>query len=253
METTKLLKITMSCLLFLSVIVTEAAEIRIAIASNFTDAIKSLSRDFEKKTGHKTKLIFGSTGRHYAQIKNGAPFDVFFAADSKRPELLEQEGLIITGSRFTYAIGKLVLWSPKADLIDSNTKVLEQQNFNHIAVANHKLAPYGKAAHDVLTGLNLWEKIKSKAVRGENIAQTFQFVKSGNAELGFVALSQIKHLGKDQQGSKWEIPENLYQPIKQQAVLLNNNPTAKSFMDYMKTDDARNIILNSGYGIENDQ
>lgn len=226
-----------------------ADEIRVAVASNFTGAIKALSKTFEEKTEHKVILIFGATGRHYAQIINGAPFDAFFAADSKRPELLEKEGLIIPNSRFTYALGKLVLWSPKDKYVDTKGKVLEQADFYHIAIANPKLAPYGKAAQEVLKGRQQWKPLKPKMVRGENIAQTFQFVKSGNVELGFVALSQIKNLIKNEQGSLWSIPESLYTPITQQAVLLNNKLAAKSFLDFVKAEEGQGIISAFGYGI----
>lgn len=171
------------------------------------------------------------------------------AADSKRPELLEKEGLIVPNSRFTYALGKLVLWSPKENFIDEQSKVLEQADFYHIALANPKLAPYGKAAEEVLKKRQLWNALKPKMVRGENIAQTFQFVKSGNAELGFVALSQIKHLDNDEKGSLKIISESLYNPIKQQAVLLKNKPAAKEFIDFVKTKEAQDIIKSLGYGI----
>jgi len=236
-----------------SVQIIQADEMRIAVASNFTSAIKALVQKFEAQSTHKTKLIFGSTGRHYAQIKNGAPFDIFFAADSKRPELLEKEGLSIADSRFTYALGKLILWSPKAGFVDEQAQVLEQGNFYHIAVANPKLAPYGKAAQEVLKTYKLWEALKPKMVRGENIAQTFQFVKSANAQLGFVALSQIKHLPKNEQGSWWDIPASLYSPIKQQAVLLNKSPSAKAFVDFIKSEEGKNTILSFGYKTDNPQ
>lgn len=238
-------------LLFLTVETSFATEIRVAVASNFTNTIKLLAKKFEQQTNHKVKLIFGASGRHYAQITNGAPFDVFLSADSKRPEQLEVDGLIIDGSRFTYAIGRLVLWSPDSKLVDTETKVLKQRKFRHIAIANHKLAPYGKAAYEVLTTLKLWNTLKTITVRGENIAQTFQFVKSGSAELGFVALSQIKHFNKNMQGSVWNIPNSMYQPIKQQAVLLINSPAANSFIQFMQSNTARTIIHNSGYGLPN--
>ena len=245
----KILKLILISGCLISVELSQAGEIRIAVASNFTNTIKTLSKHYEDKTGHKVILIFGATGKHYAQIKNGAPFDIFFAADSKRPKLLENEGLIFESQRFTYALGKLVLWSPKDNFTDSQAKVLEKGDFYHIALANPKLAPYGRAAYEVLKKNHLWELLKTKAVRGENIGQTFQFVKSGNAELGFVALAQIKHLNEDEKGSFWNIPESLYNPIKQQVVLLNNNPIAKDFMTFIKTDTAREIIKSFGYGL----
>lgn len=251
----KIITLIITCGLFLAIDVSMAGEIRVAVASNFTETIKALSRQFEDKTGHKVTLIFGATGRHYAQIKNGAPFDVFFAADSKRPKLLEDEGLAIADSRFTYALGKLVLWSPKENFIDSKAKVLDQANFYHLAIANPKLAPYGKAAQEFLQTHLLWDTLmtneqhKPKIVRGENIGQTFQFVKSGNAELGFVALSQVKHLIRDETGSLWVVPTSLYSPIKQQAVLLKKNSSANEFLSFVKSDEAQNIIKSFGYGV----
>ena len=245
----ELLALIVMLIALLSSQLTHADEIRVAVASNFTTAIKELSSKFEEQSEHKVKLIFGATGRHYAQIKNGAPFDLFFAADSWRPELLEKEGLVQKNCRYTYALGKLVLWSPKTGLIDQQATVLEQGNFYHIAVANPKLAPYGKAAQEVLEIRRLWKPLKAKMVRGENIGQTFQFVKSGNVALGFVALSQVKHLEDDEQGSTWNIPDSLYSPIKQQAVLLNKTPAAEEFFAFVKSDQAREIIKNFGYGL----
>jgi len=224
-----------------------AAEIRVAVASNFTRAMTNLAQQFEANTGHKVKLVFGSTGKHYAQIRNGAPFDVFFSADMKRPKLLEEEGLAVPGSRFSYALGKLVLWSPKAGYIDSEGKVLSEGNFYHLAIANPKLAPYGRAAKEVLQSRGLWSGMKGKIVRGENIGQAFQFVNSGNAELGFVAYSQIKQSGQPIIGSYWEVPQALYAPIVQQAVLLKDNETARSFLVYIKGKEALMIINDHGY------
>lgn len=224
-----------------------AAEIRVAVASNFARAMTSLARDFEENSGHKVKLVFGSTGKHYAQIRNGAPFDAFFAADIKRPRLLEEEGITVSGSRFTYATGKLILWSPMSDYVDSEGEVLKHGNFDHLAIANPKLAPYGRAAREVLQSRGLWNEMKYKAVRGENIGQAFQFVSSGNAKLGFVALSQVKNIDKPIAGSYWEVPQSLYTPIKQQAVLLTNNEAGRSFISYIKSKPALKIISNHGY------
>jgi len=226
-----------------------AAEIRVAVASNFARAMISLARDFEEKSGHKVKLVFGSTGKHYAQIRNGAPFDVFFAADIKRPKLLEEEGITVSGSRFTYATGKLILWSPMSGYVDSEGGVLSHGSFEHLAIANPKLAPYGRAAREVLQSRSLWNEMKQKAVRGENIGQAFQFVSSGNAELGFVAYSQVKNIDKPIQGSYWEVPQSLYTPIAQQAVLLTNNEAGRSFISYIKSKPALKIISNQGYEI----
>jgi len=240
--------ITIVCLLILNIGQAKSEQIRVAVASNFSDAIKSISQRFEEKTGHKVVLIFGSTGKHYAQIKNGAPFDVFFAADTKRPELLEQEGISRAGTRFTYAIGKLVLWSPKPGYVDTDGKLLGKGKFKHLAIANPKLAPYGKAAQQVLQARGLWSNFRGRMVRGENIGQTFQFVKSGNAELGFIASSQVIRPDSSIPGSIWKIPQSLYSPIKQQAVLLKNNTLAAEFLAFVKDPAALEIIQGFGYG-----
>jgi len=224
-----------------------ADEIRVAVASNFTNAIVAISAKFEATTGHDVTLIFGSTGKHYAQIKNGAPFDVFLAADVERPERLEKEGVSVFGSRFTYAIGQVVLWSPNPHFVDSNGSVLRQGKFRFLAIANPKLAPYGKAAMEVLQAHGLWGGITGRMVRGENIGQTFQFVKSGNAELGFVAYSQIKRPNTPVAGSFWKVPQILYTPIKQQGVLLNDNESTRAFLAYMQSNDALKIIRDYGY------
>ena len=216
--------------------------LRVAVASNFSEAIKELADRFEAETGHKVVLIFGSTGKTYAQIVNGAPFDIFLAADIRRPELLENEG--IARDRFTYAIGKLALWSPKAGYVDTNGEVLEEMNYRHLAIANPDLAPYGVAAQEVLQARGIWDKIGERLVRGENINQTFQFVISGNAELGFVAYSQVKQWIA---GSWWEVPQALYSPIEQQAVLLRESEAARSFLDFIRSDEARETIRRYGY------
>ena len=226
-----------------------AEEIRVVVASNFTDALREIAGRFEMKTQHKVSVISGSTGKHYAQITNGAPFDVFFAADVKRPELLEQQGLALPGSRFTYAVGKIVLWSPDQDYIDTSANVLKQGKFNHLSIANPKLAPYGRAAQQVLKKLGLWNKLQGRMVRGENIGQAFQFVKSGNARLGFVAFSQIKNPDNAIEGSFWQVPESLYDPIDQQAVLIKDNEAARAFLDFVRQDEALQIIRNFGYGV----
>jgi molybdate transport system substrate-binding protein len=226
---------------------TLADEIRVAVASNFTDTIKDIAGLFEKKTGHQVALAFGSTGKHYAQIKNGAPFEAFFAADIRRPRLLEEAGFAQPGSRFTYAVGKVVLWSPDPAGVDAEGKVLSTGNFRHLALANPKLAPYGKAAEQVMRAHGVWDELQGRMVRGENIGQTFQFVKSGNAELGFVAYSQIKRPGAAIKGSFWEPPHLLYSPIEQQAVLLRDNTVAHEFLDFLKGEQAREIIQGYGY------
>jgi molybdate transport system substrate-binding protein len=224
-----------------------AGEIRIAVASNFAGAIKAAADHFEADTGHKVTLAFGSTGKHYAQIWNGAPFDAFFAADARRPELLENEGLALAGSRFTYALGKLVLWSPATAYVDPQGRILEHGDFRHLAVANPELAPYGVAAREVLIRRGLWDKFEKRLVRGENIAQAFQFVASGNAELGFVACSQVQRPGHQLEGSFWDVPARLYTPIEQQAVLLKDTGAGRAFMSFMRSEKAIRIIRDHGY------
>jgi len=227
-----------------------ADEIHIAVASNFAGVMKTLVSEFEDNTEHRVILIAGSTGKHYAQIVNGAPFDLFFAADVKRPELLDTQGLIEPSSRFTYAIGRLVLWSPRDDYVDSSGVVVDEVDYHYLAIANPKLAPYGRAAKEVIESRGLWEALQGKLVRGENIAQTYQFVASGNASLGFVAFSQILKSGKVIKGSYWKVPEELYSPIEQQAVLLKNGDVARDFLAYIKSDEALEIIESFGYGVK---
>ena len=183
--------------------------------------------------------MFGSTGKLYAQIKNGAPFDVFFAADVKRPRLLEEDGLGLPGSRFTYAIGKLVLWSLKAAYVDDRGEVIEEGDFRHLALANPRLAPYGMAARQVLQRLDLWDRLAPRMVRGESAGQTYQFVASGSAELGFVARSQVTRPETPLPGSFWTVPEALHDPIDQQAVQLADRPAVKSFMELVRSAEGR--------------
>lgn len=240
-------KLLISVILMLATGQSIAEEIRVAAASNFANAVTILAERFEANSGHKVTLVFGSSGRHYAQIKNGAPFDVFFAADIKRPELLEKEGFALPGSRFTYAIGKLILWSPLAGYVDPDGNVLKQGTFHHLAIANPKLAPYGMAAREVLQARGVWNVLQAKMVRGENIGQAFQFVRSGNAELGLVAWSQVKRPGQPMTGSWWEIPQALYTPIEQQAVLLKENAAARAFMSFIKNENSRALIRSFGY------
>jgi len=224
-----------------------ADEIRVAVASNFTDAARSIARHFEKNSGHKVILSFGSTGRHYAQITNGAPFDIFLAADSHRPELLEKENAAVAGSRFTYAVGKLILWSANKGHVDADGKVLQRMKFRYLAIANPKLAPYGLAAREVLQKRGLWEAMTTHIVRGENVGQAFLYIKSGNAELGFIAYSQIKRSDLSNEGSIWVVPKTLYQPIEQQAVLLKDSKVARAFLSFLKSDFAVKIIQEYGY------
>lgn len=227
-----------------------AEQVQVAVASNFTAPMQKLAAEFEKDTGHKAQLAFGSTGKFYAQIKNGAPFEVLLAADDETPVRLEQEGMAAAGSRFTYAIGTLVLWSARSDYVDAQGEVLNKGQFNKLALANPKLAPYGKAAVETLNKLGLFAALEPRFVQGENIAQTFQFVSTGNAELGFVALSQVMKDGRIASGSAWVVPGNLHTPIRQDAVILSNgkdNAAAIALMKYLKENKARAIIKAYGY------
>ena len=224
-----------------------AEVIHIAVASNFREPAREIAARYEQISGQQLILSFGSTGKHYAQIRHGAPFDVFFAADAWRPRLLEEEGAAIADSRFTYARGRLVLWSPQKGFIDNQGQVLETGQFNRLAIANPKLAPYGRAAQEVLQAKGLWNAMQPRMVRGENIGQTYQFVKSGNAELGFVAFSQVISSNQTVTGSYWLIPQTLYQPIEQQVVLLRDNPAIQDFIDYVQGPEAQTIIRSYGY------
>ena len=227
-----------------------ADEVQVAVAANFTAPMQKIAADFEKETGHKVQLSFGATGKFYAQIKNGAPFEILLAADDTTPEKLVKEG--VGAGRFTYAIGKLVLWSSKPGFVDDKGEVLQKGEFKHISVANPKLAPYGQAAVETLTALKLLDSIQPKFVNGENISQTHQFVASGNAELGFVALSQVMKDGKITDGSAWVVPANLYQPIRQDAVLLGaakDKPAAQALMKYLTTDKVKTFIKTFGYDL----
>lgn len=229
-----------------------ADEVQVAVAANFTAPIQAIAKDFEKDTGHKLVASFGATGQFYAQINNGAPFEVFLAADDSTPAKLEQEKQTVAGSRFTYAIGTLALWSAKPGYVDAQGEVLKTNDYKHLSIANPKTAPYGLAATQVLAKLNLTEATKGKLVEGQNITQAFQFVSTGNAELGFVALSQIFKDGKVKNGSAWIVPSSLHDPIRQDAVILNkgkDNPAAKAFIDYLKGPKATAVIKSYGYQI----
>jgi molybdate transport system substrate-binding protein len=230
-----------------SAAIADTAEIRVAVASNFTDAARELQTAFEQGSDTDVVLSFGSTGKHYAQIVNGAPFHLFLAADAERPERLESEGHAAAGSRFTYAIGKLVLWSPNAEMVDANGDVLSSDAFRFLSMANPRLAPYGKAAEQVLRGRGLWASLQGRIVRGGNISQAFRFVSSGNADLGFIALSQVMRPGQDPGGSMWRPPQASYSPIEQQAVLLVDRPPARAFMKFLRSDRAHEIIRGFGY------
>lgn len=227
-----------------------AEDIHVAVASNFTSTMKDIAEAFEDSTGHHVKLSFGSSGKLYAQISHGAPFQLFFSADQSKPIALEKNGLAIKGSRFTYAEGSLALWSIKDSFVDLTEKTLREREYQKLALANPRLAPYGQAAVEVLDKLNLTSTTRKKWVQGENISQTYQFVSTGNAELGFVALSQILNHGELTKGSAWVIPHDLYQPIRQDAVLLKkgtDSQAAREFMSFFTGSQAKKIIESYGY------
>ncbi|MGN8259406.1 molybdate ABC transporter substrate-binding protein [Pseudomonas sp. SMSB3] len=229
-----------------------ADEVQVAVAANFTAPIQAIAQDFEKDTGHKLIAAYGATGQFYAQIKNGAPFEVFLAADDSTPAKLEQEHAIVPGSRFTYAIGTLALWSAKPGYVDDHGEVLKRNAYQHLAIANPKTAPYGLAATQVLDKLHLTEATRGKIVEGQNITQAYQFVSTGNAEVGFVALSQIYKDGKVASGSAWIVPSTLHEPIRQDAVILEkgkDNPAAKALVEYLKGPKAAALIKSYGYEI----
>ncbi|HTR00024.1 MAG TPA: molybdate ABC transporter substrate-binding protein [Candidatus Acidoferrum sp.] len=226
-----------------------ADEVKVAVASNFAPLLKQLAAGFEKTSGHTVVLSSGATGRLYTQIANGAPFDVFFAADNEKPEQLVNEKKAVAGTVFTYAIGKLVLWSPALNLSMNADATLKQATFNHLALANPKLAPYGAAAQQVLTKLQLWDALQNKLVLGENIAQALQFVDSGNAELGFIALAQWQELPADKRGKPWLIPPEMHAPITQDAVILHDSTAARAFMTFMQSSTATIAIQQAGYSL----
>jgi len=230
-----------------------ADEIKIAVSSNFYPAMKEIVlryelKNFQSSENHKIVLISGSSGKHYAQIINGAPFDIFFSADKVRPILLEKKGISESGSRFTYALGRLVLWSSLDGFVEKEER-LYNDDLRFLAIANPKIAPYGVAAREALISFNLWEDLQSKLVRGENIAQTFQFVNSGNAKLGFISYSQLMNPNYPVVGSFWEVPQSIYKPIEQQVVLLKKSSLAKDFLSFIESDESLNIISKYGYDL----
>ncbi len=244
------LKLLAGALLLMASSLSLADEVNVAVAANFTAPMNVIAADFEKETGHKARLAIGSSGRFYAQIRNGAPFQVFLSADDEVPAKLVEEGLAERASRFTYAIGSLALWSAKPGLVDAKGEILRTDKFSKLAIANPKTAPYGRAAIETLTKLGLLAAVTPKFVQGENIAQTFQFVQSGNADLGFVALSQVIRDGKVSDGSAWLVPAGMHEPIRQDAVLLSTargNAAAEALLKYLKTDKARKVIQSFGY------
>ncbi len=228
----------------------QADSVSVAVAANFAAPMQRIAAEFERDTGHKLLISSGATGSFYAQIKNGAPYEVLLAADADTPARLVKEGSAVAASQFTYAVGKLVLWSAQPGVVDGAGDVLKKGHFEHIALANARLAPYGAAAVQAMKALGVYDALKPKFVTGENIAQTYQFVSSGNAAMGFVALSQVLRDGKIE-GSAWLVPTQLYQPIRQDAVLLEKGrgkPAADAFMTYLRGAKAARVI--GGYGYE---
>lgn len=225
-----------------------AAKLRVAVASNFAITLKALAAEFEYQTDHQVVISSGSSGKQFAQIVYGAPYDIFFSADTERPQKLIDQGIGIADSLSTYALGKLVLWNPK---VNSGAEALRQlrKSDQRIAIANPRLAPYGSAAQQVLDLLGLTEKASARLITGENIAQTFQFVDSFNAPMGFVAASQFLTKQRLMQTGVWIVPSSYYSPIKQQAVLIKDSSVAREFLDFVLSDSGRQIIAESGYDL----
>lgn len=227
-----------------------AAETSVAVAANFTATAREIGAQFAAATGHAATFSFGSTGKLYTQIVNGAPFQVFLAADDEHPRRLEAEGPAVPGSRFTYAVGTLVLWSRDETLVDGEGEVLKTDNFRKLAITNVKTAPYGRAAVEVMRNLGVWEVLQGRIVQGEALTQTYQFIATGNAELGFIALSQVI---SQPSGSTWVVSRHLHSPIRQDAVLLTrgaDNPAARAFVEFLRDPAAVKIIARYGYGTE---
>jgi molybdate transport system substrate-binding protein len=229
-----------------------AGDVQVAVAANFAGPMEKLAEQFQKDTGHKAVIASGATGKFYAQIRNGAPFEVLLSADDETPARLEAEGQVVAKSRFTYAVGRLVLWSAKANYVDAAGAVLKTGAFTHLAIANPKTAPYGAAATAVIDKLGLTARLQPRLVQGENIAQAFQFASTGNAELGFVAQAQVWRDGKFTAGSGWIVPATMHAPIRQDAALLTRgakNPAAQALLDYLRTDKAKALIRAYGYEV----
>jgi len=248
--TLNLFKTSLLFAALLGVSLAQTAELKLAVASNFVQPAKDIAAEFEKVSGHTVSITPGATGKFYAQIVNGAPFDILLAADDEIPAKLEKEARAVTGTRFTYATGRLVLWSPKADFVDDGGQVLKSGKFAYLAMANPKVAPYGLAAVQAMQKMGVLSALEPKVVQGENIAQTYQFVVTGNAQLGFVALSQVFQNGKLKSGSGWIVPENLHDKLRQDAIVLNagkGSAAATAFMDYLKSEKVKKIISSYGY------
>ena len=226
-----------------------ADEVSVAVAANFTAPMQRIAAEFEKASGNKVLASYGSTGQLYAQIRNGAPFEILLAADEEVPAKLILEGSAVAGSQFNYALGKLVLWSADNDFIGTSGSVLGQGGFDRIAVVNPKTAPYGAAAIETMKALAVRDDLQANVVMAETVVQAYQFVKSGNVKLGFIALSQILKDGQIE-GSAWIVPASLYKPIRQDAVILDkgrDKPAALAFAAFLKSDAAKAMIKSYGY------
>lgn len=230
----------------------QAGQVQVAVAANFAGPMEKLAEQFQRDTGHKAIVATGATGKFYAQIRHGAPFEVLLAADDETPARLETEGHAVAGSRFTYAVGRLVLWSAREGAVDANGTVLKGNGFKHLAIANPKTAPYGAAAVATLQKLGLYASVQPRLVQGENIAQAWQFASTGNAELGFVAQAQVWRDGRFTSGSGWIVPAAMHDPIRQDAALLakgGNNPAAQALLRFLRTEQAKAIIRSYGYEV----
>ncbi len=225
-----------------------ADEIKVAVATNFVPAMSALVERFEAASGHTVLVSSGSTGGHYAQIMNGAPFEAFFSADVERPRLLEAQGRVVPGTRVLYAVGRVALWSARPDYVDANGAILDTGSFRRLAIAHPQLAPYGAAAREILTARGLWERLQPRLVTGQDIGQAYSFVRTGNAELGFVAWSQLEQSPGKIPGSYWLVPETLHRPIEQEAVLLRDAPAARALLQFVAGPEGRGIIRSFGYG-----
>jgi molybdate transport system substrate-binding protein len=245
-----LITLAVAALLVLPALSSRAADVQVAVAANFQTAMQKIAPAFGRSTGHKLLVAVGSTGRFHAQVRNGAPFQVLLAADDETPARLEKEGLTVPGTRFTYATGRLVLWSATPGLVDADAAVLRSGSFERLAIADPRLAPYGAAALQVMERQGVLPALRAKLVQGDSVGQAYQFVASGNAALGFVALSQVQEDGRITRGSAWIVPAALHDPLRQDAVLLlpgRDQPAARAFLDFLRGDEARALIRAHGY------
>lgn len=242
-------RILLLCSLCLAPALAAADEVRIAVAANFTPTLERLVELFASETGHRAILSSASTGKHYAQIRNGAGFDVFLAADDERPAQLERDGVGVAGSRFVYAEGRLVLWVPGSAALGDPAAFLAAGGYRRLAIAHPRLAPYGRAAQEVLQHWGLWDRLRERLVRGENVGQAFQFVATGNAEAGLVALAQVLAVDPSRRGSYRPIAAELHTPIAQQAMLLRPGAAAESFLDFLRGPRAAAEIRRDGYEV----